>query len=83
MGAGASLDTAAVLTKAEAMAAAGDQWDEAKWEAAAEGDIETARVASDRFAEHHVTAERAQKLELALILVVAGAMALKAPVTRS
>ena len=34
MGAGASLDAAAVLTKDEAMAAAGDQWDEAKWEAA-------------------------------------------------
>ena len=39
MGAGASidasrLDAAAVLTKEEAIAAAGDQWDEAKWEAA-------------------------------------------------
>ena len=34
MGAGASLDAAAVLTKEEAMAAAGDLWDEAKWEAA-------------------------------------------------
>ena len=34
MGAGASLDASSVLTKEEAKAIAGDQWDEAKWEAA-------------------------------------------------
>ena len=34
MGAAASMDTASTLTKEEAMAAAGELWDEAKWEAA-------------------------------------------------
>ena len=34
MGATASMDTASILTKEEAMAAAGELWDEAKWEAA-------------------------------------------------
>jgi Ca2+-binding EF-hand superfamily protein len=34
MGAGASIDAASMLSKEEAMALAGDQWDEAKWEAA-------------------------------------------------
>ena len=47
MGAGASLDAAAVLTKAEAMAAAGDQWDEAKWEAAEKDEAENPLILQD------------------------------------
>ena len=34
MGAGASVDAESLLTKDEAVALAGEQWDEAKWEAA-------------------------------------------------
>ena len=47
MGASASLEAGALLTKEEAMAAAGDEWDDAKWEAAekdAEGKVKAEQL---------------------------------------
>ena len=56
MGAGASLDAAAVLTKEEAMAAAGDLWDEAKWEASEKD--EAGKLKAELLLAHSAPAEK-------------------------
>ena len=56
MGAGASLDASSVLTKEEAKAIAGDQWDEAKWEASEKD--EAGKVKAELLLAHSAPAEK-------------------------